>query len=480
MIQFSMFGRNINVDPDKTALISDEQELTYKQLDERISRTVSALTELGLQSGSKAAVLGSHNAEFIILILSLWRIGAVPVPLNNRLKDDELKTILRIADPFILLIDKTSGRKIESEYTQTAFPLAGESSQPEIQQLNSTDQAGIVIFTSGTTGIPKGVVLTVNNILSSAGLTNKILLPEKDDAWLCSLPFYHIGGIMIFVRALTAGLTVIIPDSPDTNSIASSIEKHRPSFASLVPTQLARLMENQIKPRSVKKLLLGGGPVDNKLANNAVTEGWRILKVYGSSETCSMFTGLSINENTEKLSSAGLPLPGNSLRIVNEERQELPPWETGEIAVSGPTIFREYLNNKEETEKRLQNGYYYTGDIGYTDDEGFLFIESRRTDLIISGGENISPAELETALLNITGIDKACVIGVPDEEWGQIPAAVLKSSLPLTEVYILDNLRTVLASYKLPKRFFFVEDMPENEMGKINRNKLRAIIQNQL
>jgi len=463
-MNFSFLNRIIHVNQEMPALIGRQSRLSYLELDEKVRNTISVLERNGITKQSRVILPGTHDIDFVLLLLALWRIGAIPIPLNIRLKENERKDIISLASPVFTIPDTHT-------FDEIKYWDKGAAEQKNVEW-----DSGIILFTSGTTGIPKGVVLSITNLLSSADAVNNILLPSPEDKWLASLPFYHIGGIMILVRAFAAGLTVILPDSFEVSSTAYYLKEFRPAFMSFVPTVLKRLLENNVYPNSeVKFMLLGGGPVKDELAIEAVSKGWEILKVYGSSETCSMFTALHINDEINKLSSAGRPLNGNSIKIVSETKQELPNGEIGEIAVTGPTIFKEYLNNEAETQLRIKNSFYLTGDIGHLDHDGYLYIHSRRTDLIISGGENISPVEIENALLNIPEVQQACVIGITDEEWGQIPAAVVISEGYIDSESIIKALRNSLASYKIPKKIIFIDKFPLTPLGKINKEKLKAL-----
>lgn len=479
-MNFSFLNTFIEVDQNSPAIVTRNFSINYYELDKRLNNICSFLHNKGIREGSKAAIPGIHNSDFILMLLALWKMGAVPIPLNTRLSNNELKSLLDFASPEFFLYDRNYYKGIlDIDSHAIPYPIENLPKAIQVKEENvDVNMPVIVIFTSGTSGIPKGVVLTIKNLLSSAAITNNILEPATGDSWLASLPFYHIGGIMVIVRALLSGLSVIIPESFDTANLKYFLDAHRPAFISLVPTVMKRLLENNVYPNSaLKVVLLGGGPVNNELAVEAVSKGWNILKVYGASETCSMFTALHITKNTQKLSSAGLPLIGNTLKIVNEEHEEVPVGKAGEIAVSGPTIFKEYLNNESETRKKKDGNFYYTGDLGYVDDEGYLFIETRRTDLIISGGENISPTEIESALLKIPDIQQAFVLGIPDKEWGQIPVAVIKTSGIKDQAIIIAELRNVLASYKLPRKIYFMDEIPVNELGKVNREDLKKMME---
>jgi O-succinylbenzoic acid--CoA ligase len=281
---------------------------------------------------------------------------------------------------------------------------------------------------------------------------------------------------MILIRALVSGSSIVFPESLKFEEIVSSIKKHSPTQISLVPTTLRRILIENISPDpGIKYLYLGGGPSGDQLAVDAAGKGWPVVKVYGSSETCSMVTALYPEEIKLRPASSGKILGANRIRItgndafnsgsgINESR-------AGEILVSAKSLFREYYGDPELTAKKIQNGWFHTGDYGMLDNEGYLFIDSRREDIIITGGETVSALEVESAIKNSPGVSDTYVFHLNDEIWGQVVcAAVVTESQD--KVKLKSFLQTKLAGYKIPKQIFFLDALPRNEMGKINRTAL--------
>ena len=341
------------------------------------------------------------------------------------------------------------------------------------------DSTAVIIFTSGSTGKPKGVQLTFNNLIQSALTGNQLFNYKKNDRWLASLPFYHVGGFSIITRAIFNGNTLLLPENLNIESVQNVIQKKHPTLTSFVSTQLKRLLENDIKPNpELRHILLGGGFLDTDLVTSAINKGWNVSKSYGSTETASFVTALTATEFVIKKESAGKALTPNEILIVDENRNLLEPKTLGEVAVKGKSVAKGYINNRDETGQKFKGDTYYTGDYGYLDDDGYLFIEARRNDLIVSGGENINPYEVETELLRHPYILEASVLGLEDKEWGFITAAAVVTRenkiIQLEELKLF--LKDKLAGFKIPKKLFIVEKFPKTEMGKIQKEKLKEII----
>jgi O-succinylbenzoic acid--CoA ligase len=336
------------------------------------------------------------------------------------------------------------------------------------------------MFTSGSSGKSKAVVHTFESLFESVKSTDSFADLSAEDIWLASLPLYHIGGFMILVRSLITGSSVVFPDSLEYKDILHAIHKFLPSHISIVPTTLLRLLNENVHPNAnLKYVFLGGGPSEKQLILDAVNQGWPIVKVYGSTETCSMITALLPNEIKDKLESAGKVLDENKIKIMSMNKNDPDGFtnigEVGEIIVSVKSLFKEYYNDQESTSQSIQNGWFYSGDFGWIDKDGYLFVESRREDLIITGGENVSANEVETAIKSHPSVKDAFVFALQDKTWGQIIcAAIVSNDFGADE--IKDFLKTKTAAYKIPKRFFFMEKIPRNELGKVTR----AVILKQL
>ncbi len=350
-----------------------------------------------------------------------------------------------------------------------------KSSQRRIN-LNPESTA-LILFTSGSSSKPKGVKLSFKSLYSSAVSADIELKFSPENRWIASLPFYHIGGLSIIVRVLLSGSSLLFTRNSNAEDLVSSLENDSPTHLSLVGTTLKRICERKAKPpKSLRCVFLGGGPTDINIIKTGLKLGWPLVKVYGSTETASMVTSVDLNKNKSKILSSGRALPRNVIYIIDEEGNELKSGEKGEVVVESPALMSGYYKNPSSTKSSLKNGVYFTGDIGYLDRAGFLYIQGRKDNLIISGGENIYPGEIEIALLKHPAVIDAAVFPVKDIEWGYSVAAALVVNKEISQEKIRRYLKKHLSSIKIPKRIFFTEEIPRNDLGKVNFQKLKSIL----
>lgn len=460
--------KEINVPPDSTAVIYNDKKISYGELNSLVKRTALFLYEKGIQENDITVLLSGNRLEFIVAVLALWEIGAVPVPLNTKLLDKDLNEQIKFLNSGFIIKSKefrnvsTTGKSILIRLTELP------DNEEKTSQINfSENKTALILFTSGSSGKPKAVMLSFENLIQSAVIGNKVLNQTSKDKWLASLPFYHIGGFSIIFRVLMFGTSIIIPDSLSNDNLSESIKKNKPALISLVTTQLKNFIDKDFTPPiELRTVLLGGGFSDKNLILKAIDKGWMIAKVYGSTETSSLISFMNPDEVKKKPEASGKAIPPNKIIITDE----------GGIAIQSPAVMKGYFNN-DETAGVIKDGYYFTGDIGYLDDEGYLFVEAKRNNLIISGGENINPFEVENFILTHSEIKEACVIGIDSEEWGQIVSAavVLKEGEALSEKKLRDFLRDKLPSFKIPKKIKFVNQLPKSGLGKILRNKVKNL-----
>ncbi len=468
-----------------TALIYGNSSITYSEFDEKILSTIQTLSNLGIKRRNKVAILSDSSPEFVILIFALWRLGAIPIPLNLKLLSNEIEELITFAHCDFLLTDDSSFDLIDHEIIpKYRIPNANEKANtktfPEIDFI--IDDTATIIFTSGSTGKPKGVMLSFNNLFQSALTGDQIFNHTGNDRWLASLPFYHVGGFSIITRAFFFGAALIIPQSLSIEHIKEAIENQKPSLTSLVSTQLKRLIELRVKPnKELRHILLGGGFLDSELVEKAISQGWKVSKSYGSTETSSFVAALNCDEFKNKQQSAGKALTPNKILIVDEHKHPLLSNQFGEIAIKGESVGKGYLNNDEETKIKFKGKIYYSGDFGYLDDDGYLFVEARRNDLIISGGENINPVEVEKEIKKHSDILDVSVLGLENKEWGHIVAAaiVLKNKNEFSFDGLKEFLKDKLPAFKHPKKIIILKSLPKTEMGKIQKEKLREILINE-
>lgn len=460
------------------AIITSRGTLSYQQLNTQVNTVSAYLHTLGIRQNSKAVILGGNSAEYLVYLLALWNLNACAIPLNTMLLEDELMDLIDFSDAEFLFYDEEYYRDLKAKLTLKPLTLSLEVNKPYNEPLTDTNAVSLILFTSGATGKPKGVMHSLSNLNNSADNSQRFLKQTEDDKWLASLPFYHIGGLSIIIRALRFGSPLVIPESPGTEDLRKALDNLSPAFVSFVSTQLSRLLDSGWKPgENLKTVLLGGGFTDKELVNEAVAAGCRIANVYGSTETSAFVAALTPESAASKPASSGKALGRSKLYIVDDELKHLPRGASGEILVEANSLFRGYYKDDETTSNKLKDGHFYTGDIGYIDDEGDLFVEARRTDLIVTGGENVNPLEVENTLNKIPGIKDSCVFALQDREWGQLVAAAVVTDRDISSDEITRMMKDKISGYKIPKKYFPFEKIPRTSLGKIMREKVKEEIE---
>ncbi|MFT8319780.1 MAG: o-succinylbenzoate--CoA ligase [Bacillus sp. (in: firmicutes)] len=473
--------------PNREAIVYKKQRLTFQELYEKAYYTAGVLTSQGIKSEHYIGILVKNDLQTVITLLSLHIIGAKAVLLNNRLTAEELIFQLKDAQATFLLTEKTFANtveQIEAEMSGTLLILNKEDIpfypyEKPIEKIEvSLDETCTIMYTSGTTGFPKGVIQSYgNHWWSAVGSVLNLGLHEKD-VWLCAMPLFHISGYSILMRSLLYGIKVVLHDHFSVETVIDDIEKEKVTMMSAVTLMLQKIEKATMEsfPPHFRCMLLGGGPASVEILKSCLQKGIPVYYSYGMTETSSQIVTLSATDSVRKIGSAGKPLFPAQIKIINETGDELPPHTAGEIIVKGPNVSIGYLNK----EKRPIDRWFHTGDIGYKDAEGFLFVLDRRSDLIISGGENIYPAEVEAILTSMEGVLDAGVIGEAHEKWGQVPIAfiVKEEASALTEETLLTECNKRLAKYKIPKKILFIEKIPRNASKKILRRELRNRLNN--
>lgn len=453
---------------DLTALIKSNGAISYKSLFDESALLSTALKELNIQKKDYIPILIEDSLKFIKTTIAIWNLGAIPVPLNTKLLDAEIFSIIDDFDFKFLITDKSFvDDKNKNNLTIITFDDIQPDSNLNDFHLPALNDEAVVIFTSGSTGRPKGVVHTFSSLINNIENANTLLNHSLKDRWLASLPFYHIGGFQIICRSLFYGCSIILPNSKQTFDLAEAITVQKPTHLSLVSTQLERLINIKTKPdKSIKVSLIGGGFIDDELILNSDSLGWKPVRVYGSSETASLVTAITADEIKYKPESVGKPFKNVQIKINDDS----------EILVKSKSLFKNYLNDQKETSAKFTNDFFHTGDLGFIDNDGYLFVEARRNDLIVTGGENVNPIEVEKVLLEFEFIKEVCVFSKIDKTWGQIiAAAVVTNSSACNESLIKELLKQKIAGYKIPKKFFFVEKLPRTSLGKLERDKIRMM-----
>lgn len=472
-----------SLSPNKVALIFGEQHWTYRELNIEVGRICGHLIATRVQTGQHVAVLMPNQPEYVYLVHGLARLGATLVPLNTRLTTPELRWQVEQAEcSFVICADATEALAdalglpvLNVERLKDSNTLAtGVLGRP----LDLEAVQGI-IFTSGTTGQPKGAMLTYSNFLWSAIASAFRLGTDPADRWLVCLPLYHVGGLSIIFRCCLYGTAVVLQSGFDVPAVSQALESQKVTLVSLVPTMLHRLLESKSLKSggSLHCILMGGAALSPALLEQSQALKLPIAATYGLTEAASQVATASPAEVHRTPGHVGPPLMFSTVQVVGSEWQELPPGEIGEVVVSGPTVMRGYYRRPDATRQTLRGGKLHTGDLGYLDETGNLWLVQRRTDLIVSGGENVYPSEVEQALRTHPAIEDACVVGLPDAEWGQCVAAAVIRREQVTEAELVDFCRTHLAGYKRPRLIRFVTAFPATSSGKVQRDAVRQLLQ---
>ncbi|MBI2765772.1 MAG: o-succinylbenzoate--CoA ligase [Chloroflexi bacterium] len=469
--------------PDHPAVETREATLTYSELDTRASALAGELAAAGVCASDRVGLLAHNSLEFGVAIHGVARAGGVLVPLNARLTTGELAWQLANSRAALLLAhEPTIGQAtaaaseagmaapmLLSRPDLTAGP-APEGASPEAAA-GASDVAAI-IYTSGTTGRPKGAMLTFANFWASAAGSafNVGVLPG--DRWLACLPLFHVGGLSILLRSVIYGTTAVIHPSFDEHAVNRALRKERITLLSVVPTMLERMLDADDAPfpASVRAVLVGGGPVTRETLERALARRLPVLQTYGLTEAASQVTTLSPADALTHTGSAGKPLLGTRIRI------DAAGGEPGEILVCGETVTPGYFDNPGATAEALGDGWLRTGDIGRLDTDGFLYVLDRRDDLIVSGGENVYPAEVEGVLRGHPLVEAAAVVGVPDARWGQAVAAAVVGAPGLDPAELEAWLRARLAGFKVPRTVRVVATLPMTASGKVQRRLVREAL----
>ncbi len=454
---------------DLTVIKNSEFDISYSSLFNSSAALSEYFLSKQINKNDYVAVFTDDQTVFIKSVIALWLTGAVPVPINTKYLDSEIEIILDDHHIKFLITDKVSFSFDNQSDTEIININDIKTNQTFITDFKIPDEnnEAVVIFTSGSTGEPRGVVHTFSSLINSIKNGKTILMHEEKDRWLASLPFYHIGGFQIICRSFFYGCTLIIPKSIQTEDISDSVIKFDPTHLSLVSTQLKRLLKNKLSPgNSLKVSLIGGGFIDDELITEADKFGWKPYRVYGSSETGSMITAISANEIKNKPLSSGKPFANVQIKTS----------EQSEILIRTNSLFINYFNDKKASAEKLIDGFHHSGDIGTIDKDGYLFIEARRYDLIVTGGENVNPVEVERAILKIDNVKEACVFPQQNKIWGQIVACVLVTDdKSINEKKIKDFLKHLIAGYKFPKKIYFADELPKTSLGKYDREKIKKI-----
>lgn len=427
--------------PDRAALLADGSQVTYAELEAEATWVARRLAASGVRRGSTAVLTMQPRREQVVLVHAMMKLGAVLLPLPPSMTPAERSALIEAEEPAIDLDDPG-----ELTQTEADLPLLGE---------HDMDALCARVLTSGSSGEPHPIGLTYGNFLWSAVGSAFNIGVEPTDRWLCCLPLHHISGLGIVMRAVVYGTTAVIQDGFDTDRVGEALERGDITVVSLVTTMLTRLLEAGVDLSGPRAILVGGGPVPEEPLEEAIGRGATVVQTYGLTEACSQVTTLAPADARRKLGSAGRPLLTTHLRI-----------QDGEILVQGPTV---------APGRADADGWLHTGDLGRIDQEGFLYVEDRMDDMIVSGGENVVPAEVEQVLLRHPEVADAAVVGRDDPEWQQAVTAVvvLEDGSAATPDDLRRHCAEALAGFKVPKRVELASALPRTPSGKLLRRALR-------
>ena len=468
------------ISPERLAVVVGAERLSFGDLDRRATETARWLKGQGVGEGDRVALLLGNGLPLVILVHALSRIGAILVPFNTRLTHAEVRWQIVDVRASLLIYDQfNAASALAAGHDLPGFralpvdtiALTSEEVQPSQFRLDAVHS---ILYTSGTTGHPKGAMLTYGNHWWSAIGSALNLGLQADDRWLACLPLFHVGGLAILLRSVIYGQPVIVHESFDPGAVNRAIDDEGVTIISMVSTMVQRTLEargDKPYPPALRCILLGGGPAPKPLLEDCARRGVPVVQTYGLTEAASQVATLSPEDARRKMGSAGKPLLPTELRI---ERDGVGAGmgEAGEIVIRGPTVTPGYADRPEANADAFRDSWFHTGDIGYLDSEGYLYVLDRRDDLIISGGENVYPAEIESVLRSHPVVEEAGVIGMPDERWGQAPVAFVRVREAISEADLKAFCAGRLAHYKVPTRIRFVETLPRNASGKLLRRKL--------
>lgn len=478
--------------PEAAALLDTASGTRYSYADvhTRVSERLAGLRDDGVTADGRVGLLLGTGFAFAELYFATARAGGTVVPLNCRLDENTLATQARRAALDVLVCD--SGTEVDAVGvapdgvpvvavddpgpTRVSALDAGPADRASAAE-STADSERLLVFTSGTTGEPKGVRLTLDNLVSSAVGSAHRLGVAPDDRWLVCLPMYHMGGLAPLVRSTLYGTTTVIQSEFDAEETASVIEAYGVTCVSLVPTMLKRLLDaGWTPPKRLRFVLLGGGPVPASLVDRCEERGVPVCPTYGATETASQVATALPETAFERRGTAGQPLGGTTVRIVDESGSACDVGDVGEIAVDGPTVSPGYLDD-EQTRAAFGDNGFETGDVGYRDQAGHLWVVGRVDDQIVTGGENVQPATVAATIRQLDGVEDVIVLGIPDDEWGERVSALVDSvDSSLTASAVRDLCRGNLAEYEVPKTVRFVDALPRTPSGTVDRARARSLL----
>ena len=476
----------------------------------RVERVTGHLqNSFGLKAGQRVAWLGLNHELQCVTLVACARLGLIFMPLNYRLAVAELSMVLKDAAPSLLVYDALHQSAAQSLTAQQANELPNfslptcfqsclldrlidqsSSKQIEFPQISESSDL-LLVYTSGTTGLPKGAVHTQAGLMANAQASHEAHHFQDNDIVLSTLPLFHVGGLCIqTLPALLAGVSVCLHPRFDPSAWLRAVSEGpldgRPSLSLLVPATLRAVLDHPDWPhadlKSLRGIMTGSSTLPVSYLERFHARGVPVGQIYGATETGPVSVVLKLQDAMKRVGFAGWPHANLLLKLIDADGQEVPLGKTGEVCVKAPNVMRGYWSTSgAQTSEGLIKGWFHSGDMGFLDQDGCLQIVGRNKDMIISGGENIYPAEIENALMAYPGVAECAVVGLPDEKWGEVPVLALTrqsstDGLQLSAEEILAHLQNQIARFKLPRRVLFLEQLPKSALGKV----LKPLLQKQL
>ncbi len=481
-------NRALQIAPNETAFVCGEEQVTYAQFGQRCQRLAGLLTDRGVERGDRVAIFAANSHRYIEAYVGVPAVGLVIVPLNTRHAEPELRFALQDSGTRVLLTDRDPGGLADVVETVISMPQAYESGIEAAEPMtlgvgiDENTLAGL-FYTGGTTGKSKGVMLTHRNLIANAQNYMTMAPARLHRVHLFMAPIFHAAGSNNILPTIWNAQRGIIQPAFDPKEALDLIERHGVTSALGVPAMIAAMTEEQLaRPRDVSTLEFvahGGSPIATEVVRRAVKAfpNADFSHVYGATELSPLATGLLGEQHlleTERRRSCGLPIVGVEVRMLDQQGREMPRGEIGELAVRGPNVMRGYWNRPELTAEVVRDGWYYSGDLGYMDNAGYVVLVDRAKDMIVSGGENVYCTEVEEALYLHPAVLEAAVFGIPDEKWGEAVHAVVIPREDVTSAELIEFCRENIAGYKVPKSISFqTEPLPKSGPGKILKRELR-------
>lgn len=488
---------NPRIDPDRPALITDEGRMTYRELRDAVTRVAGALCREGVAVGDRVCVLLENKAEYIVSYFAITSIGAIYVPLNWRLHAAEHVILMQNSEPTVAILSSAFGETARAAQGDVpslkrivsvggTLPGCAEfsewSSAPaelSREHVPTPDSAAIIVYTSGTTGLPKGVLLTHRSVVVDLHNVATYGQQTPESVVVHVSPLYHQTFVHVLVH-LAFGGAVVLMKKFDAGELLAAIERNKATYLFVAPTMLYEILDHpklsSFDISSLQTVVYGAAPITGaRLRQSIELLGSKLVQGYGLTEATSHVSYLSKEDHLVAEGSIGRGIPGVEVRVVDDAGNDCRPGEVGEIVVRGPTVMQGYWRAPEATAEAIVDGWLHSGDLARVDERGYMYIVDRKKDLVISGGANIYPRDVENVVAEYPGVAEVAAFGIPDPYWGEalVSAVVPRQGTTLESAAIQDFCRSRLGGYQVPKKIFVVPELPKNATGKVLKRELR-------